>query len=184
MANAGATDQSHCDGEQVHEDLEMVPLSYPEENSHSHSESFHVVYIWMPQKTQVGHASLVLSNGTYISLWPEDKKRKLGVMKKVLGKSDRPEDDIYKEGFEADYTFKIPCEKLDVSRMQAFWDNWQSTGHYALLFRNCCWIVYKVLHEGGAPTSATILWRPATLQRYLRIYETGSHWIRTFVNLW
>ena len=31
------------------------------------------VYVWLPELPQVGHASLELGDGTYISLWPGEE---------------------------------------------------------------------------------------------------------------
>ena len=42
------------------------------------------VYVWLPRVGQVGHASMCLENGTYISLWPgEDKMGKKKKRKKI-----------------------------------------------------------------------------------------------------
>ncbi|XP_046380075.2 uncharacterized protein LOC124151589 [Haliotis rufescens] len=185
MAEDGDIDPSHGDGKPTQEQIEMVSLRDVENNTYtSYTESFHDVYVWMPRGKQVGHASVMLSNRTYISLWPDDDKTKCRVFKKAMDRSVRPEDDIYKESFEPHYTFRIPAKKLDVLKMQAFWDEWKRTGEYGLFFKNCCWLVYSILREGGAPRSATVLWRPETLRRYLRIYENDGHWIRAFFNLW
>lgn len=81
------------------------------------------------------------------------------------------------------YTFTVPADDLDEEKMKEEWHNWFITGHYNVFGANCCWVVYKILRAGGAPISATILWRPENLRRYLVTYLGGGWKITTFFNL-
>ncbi|XP_046381488.2 uncharacterized protein LOC124152568 [Haliotis rufescens] len=147
-------------------------------------ESFHLIYIWMPLGVrQVGHAALDLSNRQYVSWWPKEDKVKCGLKEKKNRCSDNLQDDIKDEGRDPDYTFKILSTALDLDKMITWWTKQKSTGHYSFLNQNCCWVVYQVLHAGGAPKSLTILWRPETLRRYLDIYLGGGPSFTTLLNM-
>ncbi|XP_071111843.1 uncharacterized protein [Haliotis cracherodii] len=165
----------------------MSSLLNPEEQEMFQSEydtSNHVIYIWMPVGvSQVGHASLRLSNGVYVSWWPQDKKSKCGFKMKEYKCNSSLQGDIKEEGMDPDYTFKIPSTKLDLTDMTTFWNKQKSTGHYSLLDQNCCWVVYHVLRAGGSPMSPTNVWRPETLRRYLVIYLGGGSRFRTYLNM-
>ncbi|XP_046561896.1 uncharacterized protein LOC124270876 [Haliotis rubra] len=146
--------------------------------------SDNVIYIWMHVGvSQVGHASLRLSNDEYVSWWPQEGTSKCGFMKKRNKCNGSLQDDIREEGMDPDYTFNIPSTHLDLVKMTTYWNQQKSTGHYSLLDQNCCWVVYHVLHAGGAPMSQTILWRPETLRRYLVIYLGGGSSFRAYLNM-
>ncbi|XP_067659284.1 uncharacterized protein [Haliotis asinina] len=146
--------------------------------------SDNVICIWMPVGIdQFGHASLRLSNGEYVSWWPKGRKAKCGFKKKISQCNCSLRDDIIAEGMDPDYTFNIPSTQLDLAKMTTYWNKQRTTGHYSLLDQNCCWVVYQVLHAGGAPRSQTIVWRPETLRRYLVIYLGGGSTFRASLNL-
>ena len=83
------------------------------------------VYVWLPRGGQVGHASMGLGNGTYISLWPgENKTGKKKKQKKVnkekkeqhSERSDSLDEDIANEERSYDSSFNI--EGLDENAIQ------------------------------------------------------------------
>ncbi len=144
---------------------------------------YHEVYIWMSiGAKQFGHSSLLLCNGIYISWWPKGKKMKCGPLSKVGDCSSCLAEDVEKETFEPDYTFRISNEVANVDLMTRYWKSWLTRGHYALLNRNCCSMVYRVLLKGGARRSATFLWRPETLRRYIVILNGGGTRSQLFWN--
>ena len=80
------------------------------------------VYIWPPHGTKVGHASMELPDGTYISWWPANKssKSKSG-FKAVLSTanlSDSLEEDEMTEGANPN-EYVIP--ELNVTAIKAWW---------------------------------------------------------------
>ncbi|XP_067659315.1 uncharacterized protein [Haliotis asinina] len=143
-----------------------------------------VIYIWMPVGvSQFGHTSLRLSNGEYVSWWPQGRKAKCGFLQKRNKCNCSLQDDITEEGMDPDYIFNIPSTQLDIAKMSTYWNKHKTTGHYSLLDQNCSWVVYHVLRAGGAPMSLTILWRPETLRRYLTIYLGGGSGFQIYLNM-
>ncbi|XP_046571973.1 uncharacterized protein LOC124280128 [Haliotis rubra] len=150
----------------------------------THSDSsYHHIYIWMPLGVQqFGHASLHLSNGEYISLWPKEVGAKSGLKKKrrfnccLYG-------DIAAEAMTPDYMYRISSTQLDLDEMMKSWKKQKDIPLYSLLRQNCCRVVYNVLRAGGAPKSLTIVWRPETLRRYLVIYLGGGSSLKTLLNM-
>ncbi|XP_067659012.1 uncharacterized protein [Haliotis asinina] len=141
--------------------------------------SYHYINIWMPLGVaQVGHASLQLSNGEYISWWPQD----LGIKKKRKCNNCLA-GDITAEAMTPDYTYRISATKLDLNEMMKCWEKQKASPWYSLLRQNCCWVVYNVLYAGGAPRSLTVVWRPETLRRYLVIYLGGGSSPKTLFNM-
>ena len=139
------------------------------------------VYVWLPRRGQVGHASMTLENGTHISLWPgEDKTGKKKKRKKVnKGKkenhserSESLEEDIENEDRSYDSLFDI--KGLDEFNIQTWWDNFKIT--WSLLGQNCCKTVIDGLRAGGSECQLsfvarayfrlTLLWTPFRVMTY------------------
>ena len=56
------------------------------------------VYVWLPKAGAVGHASMKLENGTYISLWPSEGVTKTNKKKSQHGeRNESLDEDIYYE---------------------------------------------------------------------------------------
>ena len=139
------------------------------------------VYVWLPRLGQVGHASMRLENGTYISLWPgEDKTGKKKKRKKVKkGKkenhserSESLEEDIENEDRRYDSSFVI--KGLNEIDIQTWWYNFNIT--WSLLGQNCCKTVIDGLRAGGSERQLsfasrvyyrlTLLWTPFRVMTY------------------
>lgn len=109
------------------------------------------VYVWLARfGSNVGHASMQVGNGTYISLWPGDDK--LGMRKRTEEenrqneRSQSLEEDIEKEGRSYDQSFAIGG--LDENAMQRWWDSFNN--RWWLLGQNCCKTVIDGLRVGGS----------------------------------
>ena len=144
------------------------------------------VYVWLPQSTQVGHASMRLGNGTYISLWPGENKT--GIKKKKVEKrkkrqpnerSESLEEDIENEGRYYDQHFDF--EKLDESATQIWWDEFIT--RWNLLGQNCCKTVIDGLRAGGSERLVygliylyvlTLLWTPSEVVKYCSLLREGE----------
>ena len=134
------------------------------------------VYVWLPRGGQVGHASMRLGNGTYISLWPgEDKtgkKKKKGKKQHHEERSESLAEDIESEERHYDTSFDI--EGLNEAAMQWWWDNFNI--RWSLLDQNCCKTVIDGLRAGGSESRlsfvarvyyrATLLWTPFRVMTY------------------
>ena len=141
------------------------------------------VYVWLPRMGSVGHASMELQNGTYISLWPGEgkmgKKKKKKKKKDKKGKSHRDEersdslaDDIESEERIYDLVYRISgLNERDIERWWAGFDT-----RWSLLSQNCCKTVIDGLRAGGSERKlnfvnklyfgVTLLWTPLRVATY------------------
>ena len=137
------------------------------------------VYVWGPHSEQVGHASMKLGDGTYVSLWPgEDKAGKKTKSKKGkkqdIHTSENLDEDTEAEGRGPDHTFSI-CG-LNESKIRSWWIGfnkqcWSWT-------QNCCQTVIDGLREGGSDNKlsgtakvyygVTLVWTPRRVADYCR----------------
>ena len=126
------------------------------------------VFVWLPKGTQVGHASLLLSNGTYLSLWPdEEKKAKNAVAMKKGSTSSSLDEDVHNEGRRPDRIFDLSGKGYNEKAIEKWWDEFKYTKTYELLNKNCCWVVYTALTKGGAPGKSESLWTPSKIEAYV-----------------
>ena len=82
------------------------------------------VYVWKPKgDDSYGHASMELSDGTYISWWPEYGGKAEQAKKKAHGFQNRTlEDDVRDEERNPDRTFIIPSKVgLDEGEIKKWW---------------------------------------------------------------
>ncbi|XP_071111855.1 uncharacterized protein [Haliotis cracherodii] len=135
----------------------------------------HGVYIWMPiQFLKIGHVSLKLSDGTYISWWPKHEKElkdaKIHQATNGIETTNGTDldDDIQTMGYEYDVEFTIPSKVLHLKKMKDSWSSILLKCQFDPMKENCCWVVYKVLHAGGA-ISADVRspWRPWMIRQYV-----------------
>ena len=135
------------------------------------------VYVWRANGSQVGHASMELGDGTYISLWPGEgkagkkKKQKKG-KKQDIRTSENLEEDIAEEKRSPTHTFYI--HGLNENKIKRWWhgfnkDSWSWT-------QNCCKTVIDGLRKGGSDRklshidrvyyNITIIWTPRRVAKY------------------
>ena len=139
------------------------------------------VYVWLPRLNSLGHASMKLGNGTYISLWPaEDKTGKKKSQKKIRkGKkenhqerSESLEEDTDLEERDPDKVYRI--NGLDENAIQAWWDHFDE--RWRLLGQNCARTVIEGLKAGGSDRrlgflsrvyhGVTVVWTPLRVATY------------------
>jgi len=114
------------------------------------------VYIWNNSATDVGHASLEVSNGAYISFWPKGNAGGKGDIK-MGDQHDTHFPSLYKadrrhEGRDADQSIII--EKLDEKEITTRWVEFKkdSSKKYNMKNANCSTIVATFLEIGsGVP---------------------------------
>lgn len=158
------------------------------------------IYYWAmePLSLAVGHISMELDDGTYISHWPEARiaqeernAKKNPLMKRGIAQPTLQDDKIV-EG--KTYTEKVilPRRLVDGGKVKAYWESLQKKGtNYHLLFSNCAQMVEAALRAGGfqffiaGPTltpfglfdrirDAKEMKDPATSERFR---GRASHWI-------
>ncbi|XP_041354132.1 uncharacterized protein LOC121371968 isoform X2 [Gigantopelta aegis] len=125
------------------------------------------VYVWMPVDNLVGHSSLRLSDGTYISWWPDaDKEKQLPLVTLKARSSPSLAKDIRSEGRRPTHIFNIR-NRFQEEQIKQWWETYKHEGSYILGSTNCCWIVYRALTEGGAPWQYNVTpWRPNDVKCY------------------
>ena len=124
------------------------------------------VYVWMPSGGLVGHSSLELSDGTYISWWPDENKNKDLPLVTLKGHaSSGLEEDIDGEGRNPTHTFTLTRRYVE-KKIKQWWNKFKYEGSYILATTNCCWVVYKALTEGGAPSKFNVVWQPEDVKNY------------------
>ena len=139
------------------------------------------VYVWRAEGSQVGHASMELGDGTYVSLWPgkgkAGKKKKKGKRQHTCTSEDL-EEDIAEEKRSPTHTFYI--HRLDENNIKGWWhgfnkNSWSWT-------QNCCKTVIDGLRVGGSDRklnpidrvyyNATIIWTPRRVAKYCQALRT------------
>jgi len=92
----------------------------------------------------VGHLSLELSDGTYISHHPIRSKKP-----DFSGALHSLTQDIENEKRIPDQTFHLYDIQLNERQIKNWWNDYRKTSEYKLLFDNCAQIVQKALRIGG-----------------------------------
>jgi hypothetical protein len=114
------------------------------------------IFYWGPSTDGVGHISMKLSDGTYISHWPEQGKN---LSKTRTEPKLSLQHDIEAEGREPDKTFKMELKYED--KIKSWWKDFKSDGEYHLLTSNCANIVRKAVYL-GTDMSSKIKWTLGT----------------------
>lgn len=111
------------------------------------------VYYWALKGTSnLGHLSIKLSNGTYISYWPKDHS----IWKRGSAQSPTLENDISLEGRPPDQTLPIPSQMINEALIVTWWKKYLHSSTYNLVGNNCGQVVRRALVEGGI--EETIPW--------------------------
>ena len=134
------------------------------------------VYVWLPEGgSRYGHASMELSDGTYISWYPV-KERKQRTMGKSPGCQERKlEDDAQEEGRNPDRIFIIPSKVgLDEGNIKRWWASMKSSEEWSLLFNNCCDAVKRGIEAGGAKVTKSWIERPKKLVKYMEDWKARN----------
>ncbi|XP_052085800.1 uncharacterized protein LOC127723272 [Mytilus californianus] len=112
------------------------------------------IYVWEAFEGSVGHCSLLLDNGTYVSWWPKGNASGFKKKKKVNAQGHLPdnyEEDVEEMGRYATHRFHISSEKVNTLAISKWWSNYKIEGYgYNLISHNCCDVVLKALKKGGA----------------------------------
>lgn len=110
------------------------------------------VYYWAWRDGNVGHLSMSLSDGTYLSYWPQDAVNvKNDLFSKCPG-SQLPNlrSDIESEGRQPDVTESIPSGAIDEYKIKTWWSNIIRRGtEYNMLWSNCSHMIRRALEVGG-----------------------------------
>nr|XP_023020992.1 uncharacterized protein LOC111509465 [Leptinotarsa decemlineata] len=102
------------------------------------------VILWLPKVPNVGHLSLELSDGFYISFWPEKESRW-----KKTSRGNTYEDDRRAEGRGPDEVLYLPPEIVDQEKIKRWWNRVMDDKEYNLMLNNCSSVVREALRKGG-----------------------------------
>ena len=132
------------------------------------------VYVWLPEAPQVGHASMELEDGTYVSLWPGEgkansKKKTKKDKKQDIHTSENLDEDIDEEGRNPNHTFYI--DGLNENKIRRWWNGFNKTSWSWT--QNCCKTVIDGLREGGSDSKLSgckyfvgMIWTPGGVVNY------------------
>ncbi|XP_072379352.1 uncharacterized protein [Diabrotica undecimpunctata] len=144
------------------------------------------VYFWKMTTEGVGHLSLQLSDGTYISHWPKNTSG----LKKPGTSQPSLETDIDLENRYPDETYTIDKSGIiDESKIRSWWNSYKSSSSYNLVTNNCGQVVRTALIQGGI--EETLPWHNKI--GYYALYPLNTtpavtpndilNWIKYVVNL-
>lgn len=103
------------------------------------------VYIWPPFEENVGHSSMKLSDGTYISYWPSEKvsKEKPECPPSLAGSV---EEDASNEKERDPNIYVVEISDSGEKKIKEWWDKYKTT-HYHVAFNNCSTIIFLALER-------------------------------------
>jgi hypothetical protein len=102
----------------------------------------------------VGHISLELSDGTYISHWPVKHK---GTKSTPTSPKLSLQEDIEAEKRPPDEVLDFPKEFLNEGLIKEWWNNFIKSGRYNLATSNCAHIVSEALKAGITDRVANLI---------------------------
>ena len=101
------------------------------------------VYIWAPTSALIGHSSMKLADGTYISHWP---KETCSATRQEC-ESWQPDDvaeDISNEDGRNPIVIDVSISADDQKKIKAWWNNYKKS-NYNFISNNCSTVVYLAL---------------------------------------
>lgn len=113
------------------------------------------IYYWAQRASpfRIGHLSMELDDGTYISHWP-GKKSKLSIVNKSGLARETLAADIEAEKGDPNEVIKVPAEKINTTKIKKWWMSLIEKGtKYNLWAQNCAQMVIRALCSGGLWTS-------------------------------
>jgi hypothetical protein len=113
------------------------------------------IFVWLPRDGNVGHSSMLLGEGTYISLWPGHGRKgfkRSAIRSVTLNVKRKPHyrdfsADVEAEGFEPT---TVECDGLDEPKIRVYWEKVQASElQYELTEFNCSTIIANALYIGS-----------------------------------
>ena len=106
------------------------------------------VFVWYPRSPAIGHASLLIAKGPYISWWPDSQQT--NAAKAASGRQQSFQQDFTEERRNPDF-YSAPITNLDTAAMIEFWTGvlQEKEEKWRLLGNNCSTMVLRTLLAGG-----------------------------------
>lgn len=105
------------------------------------------LFYWASRGGSLGHLSMKLDDGTYITHWPASRD-KLGIKAKKGPTNLQLDDDLDVEQRKYDKNVKISKEKIDAGKVRAWWES-MTNKNADLMFENSVQMVERALLAGG-----------------------------------
>jgi len=115
------------------------------------------IFVWPSRwlNLYTGHASMMLSDGTYIGWWPGDSVISAFMPYPLVATHPDPEDityekDVSNQGYAPHLILGVA--KVDEAAVKAWWTSYLANADnlYRAGINNCCTIIYQALSQGGA----------------------------------
>ena len=145
------------------------------------------IYIWKYEGSKAGqrwgHASMELSNGVYISWWPNKRevtdtsRLNPNIYTANAYKGREYKDDLRDEKQMPDYVIII--DGLDEEAIMDWWIEYQKNRDWSSLSRNCSTTIAKALEAGGGDKYSDFLdlfnsvWTPEAVRDYANSIKEG-----------
>ncbi|XP_060554978.1 uncharacterized protein LOC132715893 isoform X2 [Ruditapes philippinarum] len=136
-----------------------------------------VVYVWRPSGDYVGHSSLQLSDGTYISWWPEGECDHKNPRAKA-SPMDSLEQDIEAEGDRKPNVYKIKVSNEEQYAIVQWWTNFKGKADYQFVSNNCSTVLYYA-QEAAFPFLSKLndeipVWVPGAIEMVAEDLAAGK----------
>ncbi|XP_053386496.1 uncharacterized protein LOC128550771 [Mercenaria mercenaria] len=136
-----------------------------------------VVHIWRPDKDHIGHSALELSDGTYISWWPETECDANHPRVKAAPNTSLSQD-IEEEGkrHPISYTIQVSCEELNA--IKRWWAGFKCKADYQFVSNNCSTVAFYA-QEAAFPfltalNGAVPVWVPQAVEMVAQDLAAGK----------
>jgi len=107
------------------------------------------IYFWDESRDGLGHLSLGLSDGTYISHWPKETKSKTNAKSTEAKQMRTVEYDCVAEGNrDPDKTIELPDHLISVDKIKEHWKGFTESARYHVITKNCAQVVLQCLETG------------------------------------
>ncbi|XP_060594126.1 uncharacterized protein LOC132748500 [Ruditapes philippinarum] len=136
-----------------------------------------VVYIWRPSGDLVGHSSLQLSDGTYISWWPEGDCGPSNPRAKAAP-IDSLENDIAEEDDRQPHAYKIKVSNEEQNAIVRWWTAFKAKADYNFIANNCSTVVFYA-QEAAFPFISRLndeihVWVPEAIEMVAHDLSSGE----------
>ncbi|XP_060594139.1 uncharacterized protein LOC132748505 [Ruditapes philippinarum] len=136
-----------------------------------------VVYVWRPSGDYVGHSSLQLSDGTYISWWPEGDCGPTNPRAKAAP-NDSLENDIKAEGNRQPHAYRIKVSSEEQNAIVRWWTNFKAKADYQFISNNCSTVAYYA-QEAAFPFLSKLndeipVWVPGAIEMVAQDLAAGK----------
>lgn len=161
------------------------------------------VHIWRGEvgSPNLGHASITLDNGTYISWWPQEFSNPLDLPGRFMNagalwtvgvnayQSRSYEGDIHGESGNPDADIAITG--LDETAIELWWNDFTSNHRWSTLGQNCSTTVAQALQAGGGDYAAWGdprnwwmfgVWTPSSVEEYAYSIVTANNLVQEYIN--